>query len=182
LSQKITIKQKHPALSSPKLLQMLTRIVSQYVTNALKCGQSFNGRTNERTNERTGGQLNYIMPKTLFSGIKRDVKDFIIYSKTKQMPILERKRSTELNLPENFEWQHICNLPQQTKLDTNLKYFQYILINRIIATNTFLTKIIIKDNSSCTFCNQFVCHIYSTNWILYRILAVSILYNIQFVE
>ena len=44
------------------------------MTNAPKCGQGLNLRTNERTNEgmneRTDGQFDFIMPQILFGGIK----------------------------------------------------------------------------------------------------------------
>ena len=47
-------------------IYMKSRIGSQNVTNAPKCGQSLNGRTNERTD----GQFDFIMPQILFGDIK----------------------------------------------------------------------------------------------------------------
>ena len=78
-----------------------------------------------------------------------------VLSKNKQRPISERKLSIELDLPENLEWNQIHNLAQQTTLDTNSKYFQYRILNIILATNTFLTKIRIKNDKKCTFCKLF---------------------------
>ena len=69
-----------------------------------------------------------------------------ILSSNKQVPTSERKWTTELNLPENFEWQKIYNITQQTTTDTTLKYFQNKIQHRILATNTFLTKIGIKND------------------------------------
>jgi len=100
--------------------------------------------------------------------ITQDIKGcqglYYVLSKYKQRPISERKWS-KLDLPENLEWNQIHNLAQQTTLDTNLKYFQYRILNRILATNIFLTKSELKTTKNVQFANYSMKHLftYSTN-------------------
>lgn len=68
-------------------------------------------------------------------------------------PVAQRKWQNELTLPMGSQWNEIYILPYKITKDTNLQWFQYRIIHRIIATNTFLFKIGIKDNDKCTFCN-----------------------------
>jgi hypothetical protein len=49
-------------------------------------------------------------------------------------------------------WTHAYKLSILTTLDTNLRYFQYKLLHRILTTNHFLKLIGIKGEDYCTFC------------------------------
>ena len=96
-----------------------------------------------------------IIPQIITQDKKGCQRLYNVFSKNKQKPISERKWNVELNLPENFKWNQFHKLTQHITLDTNLKYFQYKLVHRILATNTFLTKIGIKNNKKCSFCKLF---------------------------
>ena len=61
---------------------------------------------------------------------------------------------TELFENDNLEWNEIIySLPFKVALDTRTKEFQYRLLNRYLATNSFLLKIGKIDSSMCSFCN-----------------------------
>ena len=64
------------------------------------------------------------------------------------------KDKWERELSTTFDWEKIYNLPIKTTKDTKLKLLQYKISHRRVATNQFLQKIHIKDNSYCTFCNS----------------------------
>ena len=59
----------------------------------------------------------------------------------------------DLNLDDNFNWQTVLSLPFNIEQDTNLKWFQFRIIHRILGTNYLLTKMRLKQNDKCTFCN-----------------------------
>jgi hypothetical protein len=50
-------------------------------------------------------------------------------------------------------WSSIFLLPIKTTADTKLRWFQYRLLHRILATNSFLFKIKRADSALCTFCS-----------------------------
>ena len=52
----------------------------------------------------------------------------------------------------NFMMKYITNAFQYTN-DITLRWFQYRISHRILATNKYLSKIKIKDSKLCTFCN-----------------------------
>ena len=54
----------------------------------------------------------------------------------------------------NVEWKSIFRICFKTVEDNELIWFQYRLINRILGTNDYLTKIKIKNNPNCVFCNK----------------------------
>jgi hypothetical protein len=72
----------------------------------------------------------------------------------KQHPTSHDEWKHELLLPETFEWKKVYTTVYKITSDTNLRYFQYKLINRILATNTFLTKNGIEDDNTCSFCRE----------------------------
>ena len=69
-------------------------------------------------------------------------------------PISQIKWQTELNLQDSFKWQTVYTIINKITKDTNLKWFQLRIQHRILATNTFLTKIGIKQDNKCTFCKN----------------------------
>ena len=60
---------------------------------------------------------------------------------------------TDLNSDDNFNWKMILPLPFHIEHDTNLKWFQFRIIHRILGTNYLLNKMRLKQNDNCTFCN-----------------------------
>ena len=50
------------------------------------------------------------------------------------------------------DWKEIYSLAFNVTLDTNLRAFQYRLLNRIVFTNDKLFKFKLVDSPSCTFC------------------------------
>jgi hypothetical protein len=67
----------------------------------------------------------------------------------KKHPTSQDKWKHELLLPETFEWKKVYTVVH--KITWN---FQYKLLKRILATNTFLSKIGIKDdNALLTYMN-----------------------------
>ena len=61
------------------------------------------------------------------------------------------KWEKEFNLEVDSNW-------WKTKKVTNdiqIRWFQYRIMRRILATNTFLCKIGITDSELCTFCNEY---------------------------
>ena len=54
---------------------------------------------------------------------------------------------------DNLEWNEIYSLPFKVALDTRTREFQYRLLNRYQATNSFFQKIGKIDSSICSFCN-----------------------------
>ena len=77
-----------------------------------------------------------------------------ILSKNEDIPTAQSKWQNDLTLPRNFKWYKVYNLPYIITKDTQLRWFQYRLVHRILATNTFLSKIGIKNDNKCTFCNN----------------------------
>ena len=75
-----------------------------------------------------------------------------ILSQNIETPTAQNKWKNDLSLPDNFKWQKVYSVPYGITKDTQLRWFQYRLIHRILATNTFLNKIGIKDDNKCTFC------------------------------
>ena len=55
---------------------------------------------------------------------------------------------------DNKVWNKIFSLIFNITKDTNLQWFQYRIIHRILGTNELLYKINYKDNPKCSFCNK----------------------------
>ena len=76
-------------------------------------------------------------------------------------------RQKWINLFPEFgedKWKFIYALPYILTQDTNLRWFQYKLIHRILANNYFLHKIGIAESIQCTFCNLESETIYHLFW------------------
>ena len=76
-----------------------------------------------------------------------------IFVENKMPHISFPKWGIDLNLDDNFNWQTVLSLPFNIEQDTNLKWFQFRIIHRILGTNYLLTKMRLKQNDKCTFCN-----------------------------
>ena len=55
---------------------------------------------------------------------------------------------------EGYNWSFIYCIPFSVTKDTKLQYFQYKLIHRILITNSFLYKCVLKETELCTFCTE----------------------------
>lgn len=64
------------------------------------------------------------------------------------------EKDCELKDPEQMRWETIYCKSFDCSKSTTLRNFQFKLLHRKIATNTFLQKIGIKDTNSCTFCQK----------------------------
>ncbi len=62
------------------------------------------------------------------------------------------KWTNELNLPTEINWNLVHRYNFSMSSDTKLRWFQFRLVHRILATNKFLHKIGIKNNPMCSFC------------------------------
>jgi len=51
-----------------------------------------------------------------------------------------------------LEWKETYSLPFKVALDKKSREFQYKVLNKNLATNTFLKKIGKTDSSACSFC------------------------------
>ena len=69
------------------------------------------------------------------------------------IPVSQRKWQIELMPTPVLNWQSIYSSIYKCTKDTNIRWFQFKLLHRILSTNVFLNKIGIKDNLNCTFCN-----------------------------
>ena len=79
-----------------------------------------------------------------------------IFCKNNDKPTAQRKWDNVLLLLETHDWYKTYTLPYKVTRDTNVRWFQYRLIHRILSTNTFLYKIGISQNNLCSFCNNAV--------------------------
>ena len=61
---------------------------------------------------------------------------------------------SELLDVDDREWKLIHTVPFRVTKDSRLQWFQYRIINKILATNSFLFKIKIKDSKYCNFCHS----------------------------
>ena len=64
----------------------------------------------------------------------------------------------------NLNWKEIYCLPFITTKSSKLQWFQYIIIHRILGTNSLLYKINQKPNDKCSFCLEEVERIEHIFW------------------
>ena len=81
----------------------------------------------------------------------RNIYQQLMYQNN-ETPTSHAKWENELG-DEEIPWQALHNLPFKCCLGTNTKWFQFRILHRILATNTFLHKIGLKDSNLCAFCN-----------------------------
>ena len=97
-------------------------------------------------------QLNTI--RTLLLDKKGCQRLYHILTKNSCIPTSQAKWENELLSDKPLEWKKIYPLVYGCTKSTNLRWFQFRLIHRILSTNTFLHKIGITHNSYCSFCNN----------------------------
>jgi hypothetical protein len=92
----------------------------------------------------------YSVPKGCKTFYKRFNEQLTISSISSQ-----EKWCRDLNIVlDKSDWNAFYNLPFRTSIDTNLRYFQYRVLHRILTTNRFLHIIHIADHDLCSFCNN----------------------------
>ena len=57
-------------------------------------------------------------------------------------------------LNTDLNWKTIYTIPKVCCKNTKVHWFQYRILHRILPTNDLLTKMNIKQNNLCTFCNE----------------------------
>ena len=78
-----------------------------------------------------------------------------VLSYTHVIPTAQKTYSNEGLSFQKDVWKQYYIMPFQCTRDTSLLYFQYKILHRVLATNSFLFKIGIADSDTCTFCEQF---------------------------
>ena len=91
------------------------------------------------------------------------------------------------NYGSDIWWKKVNKLFFNCTEDTNLRWFQYRLVHRILPTNKFLHKINIKTNDLCSFCGEqsetfghlfWDCDLVASFWLLFADL-IKQTYNID---
>lgn len=80
-----------------------------------------------------------------------------IYGVLKRTDIHPKAQTKYANLNYNIselEWRNYYILPFKITKNTTSQWFQYRILHRILATNSFLYKINYVDSDKCTFCNN----------------------------
>jgi len=62
-------------------------------------------------------------------------------------------RELQINLDKG-NWKIIFNIVHQTKIQSNLIWFQYRILHRILGTKKLLVQMNISDDSMCSFCKK----------------------------
>ena len=75
-----------------------------------------------------------------------------VFCRNNELPTAQKKWNNVLLLPETFQWHRVYTLPYKVTSDTNIRWFQYRLVQKILSTNSFLYKIGITQNNTCSFC------------------------------
>ena len=71
-------------------------------------------------------------------------------------PISENKWETILQMNNgDIAWHIVHQTPFKVCVDVQLRWFQYRLINRFLATNSFLSKINISESPLCDLCQEY---------------------------
>ena len=81
----------------------------------------------------------------------------ILVSKKQKRPITAQRKlvmDCMLETQENIDWNTVYRTPFQCTKITKPIVFQFKLLHRRLATNSFLTEINLKDNEQCTFCQN----------------------------
>ena len=77
-----------------------------------------------------------------------------LLSKTKDTPTGKISWNKKYSLTDN-EWNKIYIEPFKSTKDTVIQWFQTRINHKILATNTFLSKIKLANDPKCTFCKKF---------------------------
>jgi hypothetical protein len=87
---------------------------------------------------------------------RRDVEHIMKFLPKKHNYLLtkpQQKWNLELEL-DSVNSSDMWKFAYKVPIDSNLKYFQFRILHRILTTNRYLKLINITDNDLCTFCNE----------------------------
>ena len=76
------------------------------------------------------------------------------YIKNNEIPTSVGKWIAEFGHIHSYRWYKIYQLLYKTTISTSARWFQFRLLHRILATNTFLHKIGIVTSNLCSFCKR----------------------------
>jgi len=113
----------------------------------------------------TQGNITNLRPRAtpailnICNNIKGCRKYYDILATTKSCKSIksQHKWNTELDVePESTVtiWKYAYKIAMKASDDTNLRYFQYRILHRILTTNRYLKIIGLKNSDLCTFCNE----------------------------
>jgi hypothetical protein len=100
--------------------------------------------------EKLNGSLIPNIIKTFMKSPKRSKDMHNILNSNSSKLKCEKKWMEALNVILN--WKEIYRLPFITATNSNLKWFQYIIIHRILGTTSLLYRINQKPNDKCSLC------------------------------
>ena len=69
-------------------------------------------------------------------------------------PLCYQKWETELGLDQELNWEGMFTKQIKVTIDSNLRWLQFRLMHRILATNSLLLKMKLSENDKCTFCRE----------------------------
>ena len=109
----------------------------------------------DRSNESNGYE-NYSTKLIKAKKASRMAYDKLIITEKSTAPTVSQQKWIEdCNLDQNkITWSTAYQLAHKITKSTKLREFQFKLLHRKIPTNTFLTKIRIKENPQCSFCKE----------------------------
>jgi hypothetical protein len=100
--------------------------------------------------------------------IYRSLIDNIVQNPTDKFLKWEKLLDIEIT-----DWSEYFVIMKRSCRDTYLRNFQFKFLHRVIATNSFLYKIKLKDTHLCTFCK-------ANSWILDNIIYKTSVYKFSF--
>ena len=110
---------------------------------------------NLRTYDMTPGFKPFTVKLIKAKKASRMVYDKLITEKSTVPTVSQQKWIEDCNLDQNkITWSTAYQLAHKITKSTKLREFQFKLLHRRIPTNTFLTKIRIKENPQCSFCKD----------------------------
>ena len=92
--------------------------------------------------------------KSILENIKGAQDIYRLLRKTKDTPTGKISWNKKCSLTDN-EWNKIYIEPFKITKDTVIQWFQTRINHKILATNTFLSKIKLTNDPKCTFCKKF---------------------------
>ena len=98
---------------------------------------------------------------------KKGVKDFyqLYINKIYCRPVSQQKWESKLNFIHDEKWwENKYKMIFKLTQDVKIRWFNYRIIHRLLATNEYLHKIGIEDSSTCDFCNDDIENLQHVFW------------------
>ena len=126
------------------------------------CGLRLNSTKTEavkalqKSNEANFNSCNTACETTFDTCLKTTKRNRLTSKKQKNPVEAQRKWVTEwvLETQDNVDWKAVYRTPFLCTKITKLIVFQFKLLHRRLATNTFLTEVNLRGNEWCTFCKS----------------------------